>query len=343
MKKLLNNKIIKISVTLLVFIITFILLHFTSLSELHGRSDAPLIIGIVGCVGLVISYIFNLNIMTTATTLGYGLSIIVGVIFESDGMIFDNKAIHTMWIIWLVSYTIIIMLGLMCDFLLRFKAKKSKINLIGAFATIIIIAIIIFSYVTKPLTVNDVFAHKPRFYGVMTEIHENYMLLSVDENSFVANSGDMITVSLDVAMSDLSVNKDDFIVGDIVMVYFDGSIAESDPLQTGTIYAISKTDACIYEDGIEKNGDLYPYNEISVLTGLPISNLKEYSANNPSQFIIDFLNRLKNPLEYDGGDGNYYTFDEIADILGGKRHEHYNSYIENLDKFLEEFKIKLNK
>ncbi|ONI46639.1 hypothetical protein AN642_00525 [Epulopiscium sp. SCG-B10WGA-EpuloA2] len=294
MKKLFNNKIIKISVMLLVFIITFILLHFTSLNELHGRSDAPLIIGIVGCVGLIISYIFNLNIMTIATTLGYGLSIVVGMIFESEGMIFNNKSIHTMWIVWLVSYCIIIMLGLMCDFLYRAKAKKSKLNLIGAFASLMIIVIIIFSYATKPLTVNDVFAHKPQFYGVVTEIYKNSMLLSVDENSFVANSGDMILVSIDVAMSDLTVNKDDFTVGDIVKVYFDGSIAESDPLGAGVIYAISNIDVFICEDGIKKNGDLYPYDEISVLTGLPISDLKEYSTNNPSQFIMDFLNHLRN-------------------------------------------------
>lgn len=90
MKKLFNNKIIKISVTLLIFIATLSLLHFTSLNELHGRSDAAIIIGIVGGIGLIISYIFNLNIMTIATTLGYALSSIVGVLFESEGMILQE-------------------------------------------------------------------------------------------------------------------------------------------------------------------------------------------------------------------------------------------------------------
>ncbi len=341
MKNLLNNKMIKISVSLLIFTITFLLLHFTSLNELHGRSDAALIIGLVGCVGLIISYICNFDIMMIAVTFGYGLSIIFGLLLESKGIIFDNKPIHTMWIVWLVSYAVIILLSLMCDFLLRVKRKKSKCNLIGAFGSIVVIGIILFNYATKPLTVNDVFSHKPQFYGVVTEIYENSMLLKVDENSFVANSGDMITVSLDVAMSDLSVGKGDFAVDDIVDVYFDGNVAESYPLQAGTIYVISNVDTSICEDGLDRNGHLHTYQEISVLTGLSVSELKEHSANNPSQFIMDVFNRLKNPLEYNGGDGNDYTFDEMADILGGKRYELYDSYISDTDKFLEKFRSTL--
>ncbi len=294
MKKILNINTVKNTVSTLIFVLSFILLHYAPLNELHGRSDAALIIGVIGGFALIISFVFNLNIMSITTTLGYGLCVIVGIVFDSEGIVFDNKPIHTMWVVWFASFSIVIFIGLMADFLLKLRAKKLVRNYLGFFASFIVIIIIIVSYTTKPLTINDIYAHKPNFYGVVTEINESYMLLSVDQNSFVASYGDAVSVGFDTEIQDISINSEDFSLGDVVTVYFDGYVNTTYPLTLGNVYTVYNQYITIVDAGIKKNGDLYSYDKISELTGLSTKQLKENSINNPGQYAIDFLIGLRN-------------------------------------------------
>ena len=292
MQELLHKKSFRVISSSLILMITFLILGYTPLNEIHGRSDAALIVAVVGGIGLIISNVCNFNSMIIATSLGYVVSAFIGKAMESEGMVFDNAPIHTMWIVWLVSYVVIIMIGLAVDFIVKLKSKRSVRGFIGLVVSIGIIIVTITSYMTKPVSINEIFAHRPNFYGSVIEVRENYLLLEVDKNSFVARSGDKITVGFSDIMTDLSVKSDDFKTGDIVRVYFDGSVAESDPLQAGRTYIISNTDTQITKDGIEKNGDLYSYEEISTLMGKSVDQLKQYSLEYSAQFKMDFLNSL---------------------------------------------------
>lgn len=86
---------------------------------------------------------------------------------------------------------------------------------------------------------NEVLHHKPRFSGVVVEINDDIsILVKAKENDPINKSSDLISVSLDVKMSDVSVKGRDFDIGDEVTVYYDGTIAESYPAQVNKVYAV---------------------------------------------------------------------------------------------------------
>jgi hypothetical protein len=75
MKKVFNKRILQIIGSMILFSISFILCHYTHLAALHGKSDAPIIVGILGIIALFISYIFNLKALTITATFGYIIAI----------------------------------------------------------------------------------------------------------------------------------------------------------------------------------------------------------------------------------------------------------------------------
>ena len=78
----------------------------------------------------------------------------------------------------------------------------------------------------------------PYFTGKVLEKHEKSCLLEVTDGgnqSFAA--GTLISVSTDVA------NCPDFDEGDLLTVSFDGTAAESYPMQIFNVYLIAKTEA----------------------------------------------------------------------------------------------------
>ncbi len=76
--------------------------------------------------------------------------------------------------------------------------------------------------------------HEPNISGLVEEIHDNYIIIYIKTEGY-PNGADC-KVSLDVENKD-SMNH--FSIGDEVVVYYDGFIAESYPLQINTVYAIT--------------------------------------------------------------------------------------------------------
>ena len=73
--------------------------------------------------------------------------------------------------------------------------------------------------------------------GVVEEVYNNSILISIQTDAYPY--GAYCDVSLDAENKDDMV---DFNIGDEVIVYYDGNIAESYPLQINTVYAISLKD-----------------------------------------------------------------------------------------------------
>lgn len=247
LKKIFNKKVFQIIGSIILFSISFILCNYTYLATLHGKSDAPIIVGVFGIVALLISYIFNLKALTITATFGYIIGFFIGVYLETDGIMLGNEAIHELWVVWLFSYWVFIGIGMIYDFIKKIKmnhlieATKSKnvMLYLGLLIGIFIVIDSIFTYITKPLTMNDVFQHKPRFNGTVVEINDDTsILVKVNENEPMIKSIDLILVSLDVKMSDVSVSGQNFDIGDEVRVYYDGTVAESYPAQINEVYAI---------------------------------------------------------------------------------------------------------
>lgn len=89
----------------------------------------------------------------------------------------------------------------------------------------------------KPMSVNNV-VKEPHFAGTVTEVHDNSILVSVNEGEDARRSSDLISVSLNVKLKDSMTH---FTFGDRVIVYYNGEIAESYPAQVNTVYDIVLT------------------------------------------------------------------------------------------------------
>lgn len=88
-----------------------------------------------------------------------------------------------------------------------------------------------------PMSMHNI-AKEPHFAGTVTEVNDNTILVIVDEGEEVHRNSDLISVSLNVKLKDSITH---FNVGDRVIVYYNGEIAESYPAQINTVYAIVLT------------------------------------------------------------------------------------------------------
>lgn len=87
---------------------------------------------------------------------------------------------------------------------------------------------------SKVRTMDDIL-REPNFAGTVVEVHEQSILVRVQEDEDELRSSDLMSVSLDAELKDSALH---FNVGDEVRIYYDGSIAESYPAQIHTVYAI---------------------------------------------------------------------------------------------------------
>ena len=81
---------------------------------------------------------------------------------------------------------------------------------------------------------NDVIENAPSIQGNVTEVHETYMIIHIVTSGYPYGAD--CSVSLTPVYED---SYTDVSAGDEVVVYFDGNIMETDPLQLGTVYAIT--------------------------------------------------------------------------------------------------------
>ncbi len=93
---------------------------------------------------------------------------------------------------------------------------------------------IILMYIFKPMTMNDIY-DEPNFKGIVLEVFESSILVSVNEEEDEIRTSDKISVSLEVKLKDSITN---FEVGDKVRVFYDGTILETYPAKINEVYAI---------------------------------------------------------------------------------------------------------
>ena len=84
-------------------------------------------------------------------------------------------------------------------------------------------------------TMDDIIENEQSIVGIVTEVNDKYIQIYIENDGYP--SGALCNVSLDVE------NKEGLYspikVGDEVMVYFDGGIAECDPMQINKVYGIT--------------------------------------------------------------------------------------------------------
>lgn len=83
---------------------------------------------------------------------------------------------------------------------------------------------------------NEIVETEASFSGIIEAINEDSILIRVNENEAAYKSSNLITASLDTELSD---DSTEFKIGDEIVVYYDGNIAESYPAQVHRVYAIT--------------------------------------------------------------------------------------------------------
>ena len=84
-------------------------------------------------------------------------------------------------------------------------------------------------------SMNYIIEHKPSVTGIVEEVHDDFVILYSDSAQGYPN-GSNWSVPLDVENPNSYTNLE---VGDEIVVYHDGNVMETDPLQVGTVYAIT--------------------------------------------------------------------------------------------------------
>lgn len=84
-------------------------------------------------------------------------------------------------------------------------------------------------------SMNDIIENEPSITGMVEEVYDHSILIYCEQMDGYL-SGVRCFVSLDVENSD---SYTDVSKGDEIVVYYNGDIAESDPLQINTVYAIT--------------------------------------------------------------------------------------------------------
>lgn len=84
-------------------------------------------------------------------------------------------------------------------------------------------------------SMNHIISNEPSIRGVVEEIYEEHIIVNCKEIEGYP-SDTKCSVSLDVENKDSMTH---FNIGDEIAVYYNGDIAESNPLQINTVYAIT--------------------------------------------------------------------------------------------------------
>ena len=95
-----------------------------------------------------------------------------------------------------------------------------------SFVLALLCALTLFGCDTRSM--NYIISHEPSITGIVRDVGEHAILIE--------NADGKYWVSLDVENKD---SMTSFRVGDEVVVYFDGSVAESYPMQIDHVYAIT--------------------------------------------------------------------------------------------------------
>ena len=141
-------------------------------------------------------------------------------------------------------------------------------------------------------SMNDVVEKAPSLQGNVTEVYETYMIIHIVTSGYPYGAD--CSVSLTPVYGD---SYTDVSVGDEVIVYFNGDIMETDPLQLGTIYAItlrtpanrteiseSDIDKLIYGD-IERTGEPDEYPALDIIPGADLDEPGELVESITVEYI----------------------------------------------------------
>lgn len=125
-------------------------------------------------------------------------------------------------------------------------------------------------------SMNYIIANEPNITGVVKENNDNSILIENETGEY--------WVSLNVENEDSMIH---FSIGDEVVVYYDGNIAESYPMQINTVYAIT----------LKEPADRAENNQEAVYVNITAEEAKQIMDSEEGYIILD----VRTQEEYDQG------------------------------------------
>ena len=119
----------------------------------------------------------------------------------------------------------------------------------------------------------DIIENESSISGVVKEVHDQYIQIYIENEGYPYGAD--CNVSLDVENGNGVYSP--ITVGDEVVVYYDGSIAESDPMQINTVYAIVLEVAAEQEKNDMETGNIEKNNYTQISMEEAVSMMEEES------------------------------------------------------------------
>ena len=91
----------------------------------HSMKDVPDMLALIGAIIIIFSIIKNHNSTARMASLGYVVSFLIALLLQKKGTDPGGGATNTMWIVWIVSYALLIAYGIFIDIKIS-KQKKNK-------------------------------------------------------------------------------------------------------------------------------------------------------------------------------------------------------------------------
>ena len=123
---MLNKKnIILHLLSLCVLSIGFVLCRYVFF-DIHGNFGVPVWLFVVGMVSVTISFFLKGKTTPIFTAIAYIIGFIAGVIFQTDGVDPGGGRTNNLWIIWVVVFVCITLLGIVFEKIIGSAKKKSS-------------------------------------------------------------------------------------------------------------------------------------------------------------------------------------------------------------------------
>lgn len=159
--------------------------------------------------------------------------------------------------------------------------------------------------------------NEPSLTGIVKEVSENWLLIECEPTA--ENPWTEYNVSLNVENEDSMTH---FVIGDEVVVYYDGNIAETTPLEIGKVYAITlKTPA--NREGAQ-TGQTSSARLLSV-------DVKVIEVVNDTTFTVEALADCSDKISTGDIISVSTDFESVADILENyQESNHFSIYFPNV-------------
>ncbi len=166
-------------------------------------------------------------------------------------------------------------------------------------------------------TMNDIIQSEPSITGVVTEVYEkSFLMLGAPPDGYPTEE---YSVSLDVENGD---SYGDIIVGDEVIVYYNGEFTDSDPEKIDVVYAITLSKAAeiptfSYDEIMNNYGEDTPgfyYDGFKNTSPLKVASTDEAIARAENECTVEYDTTN---VYYDGGTAMWKVVFSTAGTPGG--------------------------